>query len=56
MPLLNSAYRGSNRELAENGVSVLLEQQELELELNSGTGATNLEISDVSSPQLPLIA
>ena len=56
MPLLNSAYRGVQRELAENGVSVLVEQQELELELHSGTGATNLEISDVSSPQLPLIA
>src|ERR1700685_2471325 len=53
MPLLNSAYRGLQRELAENGVSVLVEQQDLELDLNSGTGATNLEISDVSSPQLP---
>src|SRR5271155_3765513 len=53
MPLLNSAYRGLQRELAENGVSVLTEQQDIELELNSGTGATNQEISDVSSPQLP---
>ncbi len=53
MPLLNSAYRGLQRELAENGVSVLVEQQDIELDLNSDTGATNLEISDVSSPQLP---
>ena len=29
MPLLNSAYRGLQRELAENGVSVLAEQQDL---------------------------
>src|ERR1700691_2049029 len=53
MPLLNSAYRGLQRELAENGVSVLVEQQDIELDVNSDTGATNLEISDVSSPQLP---
>jgi hypothetical protein len=46
MPFLNSAYRGLQRELAENGVSVLTEQQ-------SGTGVTNTELSDVSSPQLP---
>lgn len=53
MPLLNSAYRGLQRELAENGVSVLMEQQDIELDLNTSTGATNTEISDVSSPQLP---
>jgi hypothetical protein len=53
MPLLNSAYRGLQRELAENGVSVLVEQQDLELDLNSPSGVTNTEISDVSSPQLP---
>jgi hypothetical protein len=53
MPLLNSAYRGLQRELAENGVSVVVEQQDPELDLNFSTGATNLEISDVSSPQLP---
>ena len=53
MPLLNSAYRGLQRELAENSVSVLAEQQDLDLEPNSGTGITNTEISDVSSPQLP---
>ena len=54
IPLLNSAYRALLRELAENGVSGVVEQQDLDLELdlNSGTGATNLEISDVSSPQL----
>src|SRR5208283_1883812 len=40
-------------ELAENGVSVLVEQQDIELDTNDDTGVTNLEISDVSSPQLP---
>jgi|HubBroStandDraft_1064217.scaffolds.fasta_scaffold03119_1 hypothetical protein len=53
MPLLNSAYRGLQRELAENGVSVLIEQQDIDLELDTTTGATNTEISDASSPQLP---
>jgi hypothetical protein len=53
LPLLNSAYRGLQRELSENGVSVLAEQQDIELDPNSGTGITNTEISDVSSPQLP---
>src|SRR5580698_4042066 len=53
MPLLNSAYRGLQRELAENGVSVLMEQQDIELDLVGTTGGTNTEISDVSSPQLP---
>jgi hypothetical protein len=53
MPLLNSAYRGLQRELAENGVSVLMEQQDIELDLVGTTGVTNTEISDVSSPQLP---
>ena len=53
MPLLNSAYRGLQRELSENGVSVLAEQQDIELDVNSSTGVTNTEISDVSSPQLP---
>jgi hypothetical protein len=41
------------RALAENGVSVLMEQQDLELDQNVSTGVTNTEISDVSSPQLP---
>lgn len=53
MPLLNSAYRGLQRELAENGVSVLTEQQDIELDVNTATGVTNTELSDVSSPQLP---
>jgi hypothetical protein len=53
MPLLNSAYRGLQRELAENGVGVLMEQQDIELDLVGTTGVTNTEISDVSSPQLP---
>jgi hypothetical protein len=53
LPLLNSAYRGLQRELAENGVSVLVEQQDIELDVNSSTGVTNTELSDVSSPQLP---
>jgi hypothetical protein len=53
MPLLNSAYRGLQRELAENGVSVLAEQQDIPLNADPTTGITNIEISDVSSPQLP---
>jgi hypothetical protein len=53
MQLLNSAYRGLQRELAENGVSVLMEQQDIALDLVGSTGVTNTEISDVSSPQLP---
>jgi hypothetical protein len=53
MPFLNSAYRGLQRELAESGVSVLAEQQDLELDLDPSTGVTPTQISDVSSPQLP---
>jgi hypothetical protein len=53
MPLLNSAYRGLQRELAENGVSVLGEQQDIDLEPDPTSGVTNTEISDTSSPQLP---
>jgi hypothetical protein len=53
MPLLNSAYRGLQRELAENGVSVLAEQQDLDLPTDPTSGVTPTEISDVSSPQLP---
>jgi hypothetical protein len=53
MPLLNSAYRGLQRELAENGVSVLAEQQDISLPVNGSTGVTNTELSDASSPQLP---
>ena len=53
MPLLNSGYRGLQRELAENGVSVLAEQQDLDLATDPTSGVTPTEISDVSSPQLP---
>jgi hypothetical protein len=53
MPLLNSAYRGLQRELAENGVSVMAEQQDIELDVDPTAGVTNTEISDTSSPQLP---
>jgi hypothetical protein len=53
LPLLNSAYRGLQRELAEAGVSVLVEQQDIELDVNTSTGVTSTELSDVSSPQLP---
>jgi len=53
MPLLNSAYRALQRELAENGVSVLVEQQDLNLSTDPVSGITPTEISDVSSPQLP---
>jgi hypothetical protein len=53
MPFLNSAYRGLQRELAENGVSVLAEQQDLALSTDPVSGVTPTEISDVSNPQLP---
>jgi hypothetical protein len=53
MPFLNSAYRGLQRELAECGVSVVAEQQDLELDTDAVSGVTPTEISDVSSPQLP---
>jgi hypothetical protein len=53
LPFLNSAYRSLQQELAENGISVLAEQQDLDLEPDPSTGITNTEISDVSSPQLP---
>jgi hypothetical protein len=52
-PLLTSAYRGLQRELVENGVSVLTEQQDIDLEPNPSSGVTNTKISDTSSPQLP---
>lgn len=51
MPLLNSAYRALQRELAEAGVSVLVAQADLHLPLTSGL--TTTELSDTSSPQLP---
>lgn len=51
LPFLNSAYRALQRELAEEGVSVLVSQQDLDLPLTNGVTVT--ELSDVSSPQLP---
>jgi hypothetical protein len=45
MPLLNSAHRGLQRELGENGVSVLVEQQDIELDQNSGTCGAGCAIS-----------
>ena len=53
MPFLNSAYRGLQRELAEAGVSVLAEQQDIEMDTDPTSGVTSTELSDVSSPQLP---
>ena len=53
LPFLNSAYRGLQRELAEAGVSVLVEQQDIEMDLDPSTGVTSTVLSDVSSPQLP---
>ncbi|MGH9776070.1 MAG: hypothetical protein ACRD50_14115 [Candidatus Acidiferrales bacterium] len=52
MPLLNSAYRGLQRELAENGVSVLTGDVQIALQLTNGLSAVSL--SDTSSPQLPV--
>lgn len=51
MPLLNSAYRALQRELAVAGVSVLVSQVDLDLSLTSGL--TTTELSDTSTPQLP---
>ncbi|MGB9334107.1 MAG: hypothetical protein WCB14_03790 [Candidatus Acidiferrales bacterium] len=51
MPLLNSAYRALQRELAEAGVSVLVSQVDLDLSLTSGL--TTTELSDPSTPQRP---
>ncbi|HXY79609.1 MAG TPA: hypothetical protein VEI08_03135, partial [Candidatus Bathyarchaeia archaeon] len=59
MPLLNSAYRGLQRELAENGVSVLAEQQDIEMDVNPSTGITQTELRHVepaASDRLPLPA
>jgi hypothetical protein len=56
MPLLNSAYRNVQRALAECGVSVLVAQADLDLPLDpaSGLAPNPPEISDVSTPQLPV--
>ena len=51
MPFLNAAYRTLQRELAENGVTVLVAQVDLDLPLTDGLTPTSL--SDTSSPQLP---
>jgi hypothetical protein len=51
MPFLNAAYRALQRELAENGVTVLVAQVDLSLPLTAGLTPT--AISDTSSPQLP---
>lgn len=50
MPLVNSAYRVLQRELAEAGVSVLVSQVDLDLPLTDGLTPT--ELSDTSTPQL----
>jgi hypothetical protein len=50
-PFLNSSYRALQRELAENGVSVLAEMQDLDLPVTTGITPTTLD--DTSSPQLP---
>ncbi len=34
-------------------MSVLTEQQDIEFDVNAGSGITNTELSDVSSPQMP---
>src|ERR1700683_3339711 len=49
MPLLNSAYRGLQRQLAEAGVSV----SQVDLDLTLTNGVTPKALSDVSDPQLP---
>jgi len=48
-----SLARALQRELAENGVSVLVEQQDLNLATDPVSGVTPTELSDVSSQQLP---
>ena len=55
MPFVNSAYRSLQRELAENGVTVLVAQVDLNLLLDpaSGLAPNPPEISDSSNPQLP---
>ena len=51
MPFLNAAYRTLQRELAENGVTVLVAQLDLDLPLTDGLTPT--EICDTSPSQLP---
>jgi hypothetical protein len=52
MPFLNSAYRALQRQLAEAGVSVFVSQIDLDLPLTNGVTPTQL--SDSSTPQLPV--
>lgn len=51
MPLLNSAYRALQRELAEAGVSILVSEVDIDLPLTGGVTLTQL--ADTSDPQLP---
>jgi hypothetical protein len=52
MPMLNSAYRALQRDLAENGVTVLMSSIDIPLPLTSGLTPTQL--NDTTSPQLPV--
>ena len=56
MPLLNSSYRALQRELAQNGITVLMSQMDINLPLDPASGiAPNPPIiADTSSPQLPV--
>jgi hypothetical protein len=55
VPLANSAYRSLQRDLAQNGVSVLVEQVDINLPLDpaSGIAPNPPALSDTSNPQLP---
>lgn len=52
MPMLNSAYRALQRDLAENGVTVLMSSIDIPLPLTNGLTPTQL--NDTTSPQLPV--
>jgi hypothetical protein len=52
MPMLNSAYRALQRDLAENGVTVLMSSIDIPLPLTNGLTPTRL--NDTTSPQLPV--
>jgi hypothetical protein len=52
MPMLNSAYRALQRDLAENGVTVLMGSADIPLPITGGLTPTQL--SDTTSPQLPV--
>jgi hypothetical protein len=52
IPFLNSAYDALQRELAEAGASVLTDQMDLDLPLESN-GVTPTQLNDTSTPQLP---